>query len=340
MNPALSAILLVPRGFDELTGTVAHLRAQTIRSRLQVVVVAGPAGAASVDGRLLDGFAAVDVVPVAAIPTVAAGIVAALPHARGEIVALVEDHAFLEPEWAARVCEAFGSGCAAVAPLMLNPNPATATSWMNFLVSFMDAVAPAGPGEIEYGPGHNTSYRRAVLERYGAELRALLQTERNFHYRLRADGYVLRAAPDARLAHMNISLPRVAFRQAWIGGVMFGHYRAAGMPLWERVARTLLAPLVPPVRFRRMRRVASRVPEESVAPTLAWVMVPLALALHAAGEAAGYWRLVPDVEAKYEFFELQRIACVRPEERRLMTGGETAAACYPAAPISASNRRS
>jgi len=35
----------------------------------------------------------------------------------------------------------------------------------------------------------------------------------------------------------------------------------------------------------------------------------------------GYWPIVRNVESKYEFFELHRIACVRPEERALMTGG-------------------
>jgi hypothetical protein len=39
---------------------------------------------------------------------------------------------------------------------------------------------------------------------------------------------------------------------------------------------------------------------------------------HAAGEVAGYWRLVRDVEARYEHFELHRIVCLRPGEKTLL----------------------
>lgn len=312
-------MLLVPRGFEELTGTLAHLRAQTIRPEIQVVIVAVRGREAGIDRSQFDGFAALDIVVVDSMPTVASGFAAGLRRATADVVALVEDHVFVEPEWAARVCDAFSGGCAAVAPLLLNANPATATSWMNFLVCFTDAVTTVEPGEVEYGPGHNTAYRRSVLNQYTSELPTLMQTERNFHYRLRADGHVLRAEPRARLWHTNISIPRQALRQGFLGGVMFAKYRARGMSTVERFARTLLAPVVPMVRFSRLARVHWPTRRTVRAPVMSWLLVPAGLVAHAAGEAVGYWPIVRNVESKYEFFELHRIACVRPEERRLMT---------------------
>ena len=121
--PRLTAMLLMPRGFDELTGALTHFRAQTIRSQIQVVIVARRGREREVDPRQFDGFAALDVVAVDAMPTVASGFAAGVRCATAEVVALVEDHVFVEPDWAARVCEAFSDGCAAVAPLMLNANP-------------------------------------------------------------------------------------------------------------------------------------------------------------------------------------------------------------------------
>ncbi len=320
--PRLTAILLMPRGFDELTGAVAHLRAQTICSQIQVVIVARRGRECEVDPRQFDGFAALDVVAVDAMPTVASGFAAGVRHVTADVVALVEDHVFVEPDWAARVCDAFGEGCAAVAPLMLNANPATATSWMNFIVCFTEAVTTVEAREVEYGPGHNTAYRRSVLEQYEGELQRLIQTERNFHYRLRADGHVLGAEPRARLRHTNISIPYEALRQGFLGGVMFAKYRAAKMSMVERVARTVLAPLVPLVRLFRLVRAHGRMAEGGGAPISGWLLVPAGLVAHAAGEAVGYWPIVRNVESKYEFFELHRIACVRPEERALMTGGD------------------
>jgi Glycosyl transferase family 2 len=319
--PRLTAMLLMPRAFDELTGTLTHLRAQTIRSQIQVVIVTRRGREPEVDRRQLDGFAAIDIVAVDAMPTVASGFAAGVRYATADVVALVEDHVFVEPDWAARVCEAFGEGCAAVAPLMLNANPATATSWMNFVVCFTEAVTTVEATEVEYGPGHNTAYRRSVLEQYEGELQRLIQTERNFHYRLRADGHVLRAEPRARLRHTNISIPYEALRQGFLGGVMFAKYRAARMSMVERVARTLLAPLVPLVRLSRLARAHWPARRAVGVPAAGWLLVPAGLVAHAAGEAVGYWPIVRNVESKYEFFELHRIACVRPEERRLMTSG-------------------
>lgn len=312
-------MLLMPRGFDELMGALTHLREQTIRAQVQVVLVARRGREREVDRRMLDGFAAIDVVTVDAIPTVASGFAAGLPFATADIVALVEDHVFVEPEWAASICDAFDAGCAAVAPLMRNANPATATSWMNFLVCFTEAVTNVEARDVEFGPGHNTAYRRSVLEQYASELSRLLQTERNFHYRLRADGHVLRAEPRARLSHTNISIPYEALRQGFLGGVMFAKYRAAHMSIGERVARTVLAPLVPVIRLMRLARTHWPTRRSVGAPALGWMLVPAGLIAHAAGEAVGYWPVVSNVESKYEFFELHRIACVRPEERRLMT---------------------
>jgi len=312
-------MLLMPRGFDELRGALTHLRAQTIRSQIQVVIVPRREREPEIDRRQLDGFAAFDIVPVDDMPTVASGFAVGVRYATADVVALVEDHVFVEPDWAARVCEAFSEGCAAVAPLMLNANPATATSWMNFVVCFTDAVTTVEAREVEYGPGHNTAYRRSVLAQYGGELQRLIQTERNFHYRLRADGHVLRAEPRARLRHTNISIPYEALRQGFLGGVMFAKYRSAKMSTAERVARTVLAPLVPLVRLWRLVRAHWPMRRAVGVPATGWLLVPAGLMAHAAGEVVGYWPIVRNVESKYEFFELHRIACVRPEERRLMT---------------------
>src|SRR5262245_4575316 len=109
--PRLTAMLLMPRGFEELTGTVTHLRAQTIRPQIQVVLIVIRGRETEIDRCQFDGFAALDVVIVDSMPTVASGFAAGVRRATADVVALVEDHVFVEPEWAARVCDAFSGGC-------------------------------------------------------------------------------------------------------------------------------------------------------------------------------------------------------------------------------------
>jgi hypothetical protein len=318
----LSAVLVMPRGFDELSGAIAHLRAQTRRAAIEVVLVHTVERAHEIDAGAFEGFLRFVPVAIAALPMVAAGFVAAVDAASGEVIALVEDHVLLDPDWAATVLAAHAHPCAAVAPHMRNGNPGTATSWGNFLVSFGDAFSGRAFGPVESGPGHNTSYKRSVLDAYRGDLLRFYQSERNFHFQLRRDGHVILYEPRARLAHLNISVGLQALRHAFLGGVLFGTYRAGRMRLPEIAARTALAPLVPPLRlWRLLRSLAAAPPALRAVPGSAWLLVPALLVAHAAGEAAGYWRLVGDIEARYEYFELHRIECLVPHERVLMTSG-------------------
>ncbi len=318
-SPALSAILLMPRGFEELAAMLSHLTAQTIADRLEVVLVHTPAGTATIDHSAFAPFLAFKAVEVPALPTVAAGFVAGVEAASAPIVAQVEDHVFLDPRWAQWMIEAHEAPCAAVAPRMRNGNPGSATSWANFLVCFGEAAGIEARSAVESGPGHNTSYKRDILVGYGHELAQLYQSERMFHYRLRGDGHTILAEPRAELAHVNISIFREAVAHAFLGGVLFGAYRAKTMGTAERIARTLGAPLVPPLRLWRLlsgpgyRHVA-----RSGSPARALAVVALLLLGHAAGEAAGYWGLVGGIESRYEHFELHRLACLRAGEEALL----------------------
>jgi hypothetical protein len=173
---------------------------------------------------------------------------------------------FLHPQWAERVVEAHRQGCAAVVPKMTNGNPATVASWANFLTCFCEPFAVRTDGPIESGPGHNTSYKRAVLHSYGDDLQAV------------------------------------------------------NMSLVERLLRTFGAPLVPPLRcWRIARTLGFRQLVNPDGPRAALLVAPILLIAHATGEVAGYWRLVPYVEAHYEHYELHRVECIRQEERSLLT---------------------
>jgi hypothetical protein len=315
----LTAVVVMPRAFDELAAMLSHLAKQTLASRLEVVLVHTPAGRSTIDAAAFAGFGAFKMVEVPSVPTVATGFVAGAAKATAPVVALVEDHVFLDPLWAEWVCQAHLTPCAAVAPRMRNGNPITATSWANFLICFGEAFGIDSTGPVDCGPGHNTSYKRAVLEHYAGELERLYQSERMFHYRLRGDGHTILAEPRAELAHVNISILHEAVAHAFLGGVLFGEYRAQAMGTAEKIARSGMAPLVPLLRLWRLLTTAGyRRIADNGSPPRALVLLPLLLVGHAAGEVAGYWRLVRGIEARYEHFELHRIACLRPGEEALL----------------------
>jgi hypothetical protein len=315
----LTAVLIMPRGFAEMAEALRHLQAQTRCDAIEVVLVHTPPHGTDIDRGAFARFRRFVAVPVQRIPTVASGFVAALDAATSDVIAQVEDHVLVDPDWAAAVLAAHARPSAAVAPRLANANPATAISWANFMAAFSEAIAVRPAGPVDSGPGHNTSYKTAVLRQYRGELLSLYQSERVFHYRLRQDGHVILHEPHARQAHLNISVYREALSHAFLGGILFGTYRAHAMGIVEKAARTALAPLVPPVRLWWTWRMLSDTADLTM-PAAAWALLPVLLISHAAGEAMGYWNLVGSIEAQYEHFELHRLESLRSDERSLMTG--------------------
>ena len=127
------------------------------------------------------------------------------------------------------------------------------------------------------------------------------------------------AEPRARLAHVNISIPSEALRQGFLGGVMFAQDpRGADVVSREACAHTPRSgsPASPSASDGGHALAHGR---SYGAPVAGWLLVPAGLVAHAMGEMVGYRGVLRNIEASYEFFELQRIACVRPEERSLMT---------------------
>src|SRR5437588_133855 len=70
---------------------------------------------------------------------------------------------------------------AAVGPVVRNANPSTSVSWADFLIGYGPWCDPAPAGDLDHLPGHNSSYKRAILLDYGSELEGLLEAESVLH---------------------------------------------------------------------------------------------------------------------------------------------------------------
>ena len=99
-SPALSVVLPTSRGLANVARTIRALRAQTIRHRLELVIVA-PSQSIPLDPALIEGFAGLQVVGVRDVTSSSnRARVAGIRVARAPVVALAEDHSFPEPGWA------------------------------------------------------------------------------------------------------------------------------------------------------------------------------------------------------------------------------------------------
>lgn len=234
MVPELTAVVVTPARFDQLRRTVRHLREQTAAARVELVIVA-PSTAAVGDCRReeLDGFASVQVVPAGPIPNVDKASAVGVRAATAPAVALIEDHAFCQPGWAAAIIEAHRRADEVIGSVILNGNRDRMLSWVNLLIAYGTWTDTTHAGAIDCLPGHNITYKRDVLLSYGDELPERLGRDGGLLDDLSGQGARFFLEPGARIAHVNPSILSATVDLRFNAGRLYGHMRCTGEG-WSR----------------------------------------------------------------------------------------------------------
>jgi hypothetical protein len=318
--PDISVILVTPDRYETIRMTVRKLRAQTVRDRLELVIVARSLEALELDEEELEGFHGFRVVELGRVRSVAAGNAAGVRAASAPVVAFAEDHSFPDPDWAAALIEAHRGPWAAVGPVVVNANPGSAVSWADFMLGYGPWLEPSPGGVVDYLPGHNSSYKRALLLELGSELEERLNAECVLHWDLRRRGHRLYLEPAARTFHVNFSRLRSWLSAAFLQGRTFAaeRVRSEGWGPARRLAYAAAAPLIPLIRLRRSVRDLRRLERR---PLLARILPATALGLlvSALGEAFGYTAGPGDAPERISSFEFHRDRHVSNRDRALFT---------------------
>ncbi|HSW51450.1 MAG TPA: glycosyltransferase [Bryobacteraceae bacterium] len=288
-DPALSVILVTEAGSECLRWTLECLAGQSIAPELECILVTR-AGSGLAD--LTAGLERLHSHRILEQETLhdggkakAAGVWAA----RAPLVAFVEDHSYPDPLWAEAMIKAYSRGAfAAVGPVVLNANPATAASWGSHLV-YYGMYMQAGSGEqAGHLPGNQSSYRKSVLLEYGPRLPDLLQSEIALHGELIERGMSLRLEAEAKVYHLNYSSLGPAVREYFLASRVFAVGRRRRWGVVRRAVYAAGCLLLPFIRMRRVLGYARRaaLPQRVVAAASwpSWLI----LCSGAAGEAWGY----------------------------------------------------
>lgn len=251
-RPGLSVVLVAPEGYEPVREVIRQLRAQTVKDRVEVVVV-GSSAAAPHDAQL-DGLAGV-VFEAASTRSQAVAFTAGIRAASAPVVALCEDHAYPEPRWAEALIEAHRKPYAAVGPVLVNANP-SALSWGNLLLGYWKWVEPAPAGVVDELPSVNVAYKRDALLALGDRLTPLLEREGGVLDALRASGGQLYLEPAARIHHVNVSAVGASVLLRFAAGRLYAATRARRerWPAPRRLLYAAGAPLIPVARYVRMSR--------------------------------------------------------------------------------------
>jgi len=245
--------------------------------------------------------------------------------ATGDVVAFSEDHCFPEPNWADELLAAFESSprIHAAAPVMLNPNPDSAVSRVQFFLFFgrymKDLSSHRRFENAECLPTHNTAYRRDALVEALREVSFL--AEGFLQEKIRANRPTARflLCTHTALEHVNMSRLCPAVRQAFLGGRIFGSQRARQMEWgWKtKAVRFVLFPIVPLMVVQRSAPLLKD--KNSLARTISNFFTALALKfVHAFGESIGACFGLGRAADAYGDTECDRRRFVRPAERYLL----------------------
>jgi hypothetical protein len=285
--PDLSVILVTPDCYETIRKTIRSLCAQTVRDRLEIVIVAPSVRTLGLADEELRVFHSIQVIEYGKIETLAAPRAAAIRAASAPLVALGEDHAFPEPGWAEALIEAHRKPWAAVGAVFVNGNPGP-MSWISLVMDYGRWLEPVVGGVTDDVPGHNSSWRRALLLEYGPELERMMQAPTILHWDLQAKGYQLYLEPAAKVRHVNITRLSSFVLDHFYGARVFAAARALNWPWLQRLFYVSGMPLLT-VRtlhewLGHMRRTGLN---RELLPN-SWPLLLLSLIVWSLGEMTGY----------------------------------------------------
>jgi hypothetical protein len=316
--PALSVVLIAAGGLQGIARTMRHLRAQTARDRIELIVVAESARAVDASALGGDVFAACRVVEIGPIRQRGDAAAKGIRTATAPIVALIEDHSYPEPEWAEAILRAHDGPWTAVGPVVANANPDYVASWVNYVLSYGIFAPPLAAGQRELLPWHNSAYKREALAPFGDRLGVLLEWEGWLQDELRATGHTMYLEPAARTEHANVS-------RAWstVGlnvqrGRILGAQRAARekWPYWRRLVQAAAFPLFPLLQLRHALPAARRMSIPDALRPRVYASLGATLGVLAAAEAWGLLTGEGNAISRMEDYELHRTRHLSRRERR------------------------
>jgi hypothetical protein len=286
-TPALSVIFATDR-YETIRRTVAYLRAQTVRERIEVVLVAPSTEQLALDQADVAAFSNVRVVETGRLASLRTPKAAGIFAATAPWIVLAESHCFPQRRWAEALIDAHRQPWAAIGPAVGNANPDSMVSWSNLLIDYGPWLAPHPGGPIDDLPANNTSYKRALLLGYGEALGALLDAETVLHADLRAKGHRLYLEPAAITLHLNVSRLSAWLPERFYAARVFATARAQRWSVLRRLAYVGGAPLIPIVRFKRILADVRRAGRQrELLPRVLPALV-VGLLASAFGETVGY----------------------------------------------------
>ncbi len=297
-TPTLSVVVATIVGAPFLDDCLGSIQDQAAALNAEVIVVA--CGDDAFAGRIKVNFPWVNVIHRPDRETVPELRRVGAQQAKGDIVAIIEEHCLADPNWLQRAVLAHSQGdYAAVGGPVVDHNYSRLQDWVVYFCEYNGYLPPWGQGEVSELNGANIAYKRQVLLDH-MNLLGDGYWEASLHPVLLAEGCKFLSAPQMVVYHRGPFPFGYYLRQRYWFSRAFAGARSKAMPGSRRLAYLAAAPVVPFVLLARMtRRIWNKhCHVEKFALSLP-LLIP-ALTVYAAGEWVGYLAGPGDALSKVE----------------------------------------
>ncbi len=284
VGPILSVVVASVNGWPVLEPTLRALDAQPDRDRIEVVVVDRVGG--ETRRRLREHQPAVVLVEQDEGHSIPLLRHIGVQRARGEIVAILEDHGAVEEGWAARLIEIHRGPWGAVGGTVENGRDGL-VNWAAFFCEYTRYMGPVPEGATDDLPGNNIAYKRPHLLRH-AHLLKEGKWESWINDRLRADGVPIAATNGAAVRHIKPFEFRHFLIQRFHFSRSFAGMRRADQAISRRLIFGLGSAVLPALLLFRLTRSVLSKRRHVGRYVFCLPLVALFLTVGALGEMVGY----------------------------------------------------
>jgi hypothetical protein len=247
-HPSLTVVVVVLAGREYLVRCLRALRQQHFKPA-EILV---PCDSTLADvAALQTEFADVRFIQVPGTHTYAELRSLGFREARGDLIALTEDHCSPDPEWCATIVELHRGDVAAVGGSVDKSGPDTMLNWGIYLSDFGRYMNPVKEGPAGYLTDCNVSYKRSVLEPI-RDLWAEQFHETTVNWTLSGQGRTLWLSPRVVVRQQRSLSWGYALKERYEFGRLFASTRVAGAGFGRRLFYAGASAVLPMILLGRV----------------------------------------------------------------------------------------
>jgi glycosyltransferase involved in cell wall biosynthesis len=285
-SPLISVVIASVNGMSSIGECLDALTQQQGNIRYEVLVVDRCGEKTREQIRRRFPQSEIQLVEVAGHPSIPKLRAMGIARARGQLIAILEDHCNVPPAWFCTIIRSHEAGHEVMSGPVENGAVDRIVDWAVFFCEYARFMPPMPRGTVDEIAGNCAIYAREVLDRIGPELREELW-EPFLHARIREMGIPFYNDPALTVVHKKEFGFWYFVSQRYHYSRSFAGMRMRAAPIWKRMAYAAGCVLLPALLFGRIMKTVFKKGRHRLKFLLAAPAIAVFLISWACGEAVG-----------------------------------------------------